>query len=700
MQYWFRALLVVAAVGLVPPAVCAQSSQPPPTSPPSSTQPADPQPPTYKEEVKVTAEKWESDASKVPLSLTVVRPEDLAVSGASLLNQIGPYVPGLFLRNDGDRSFNKPSLRGITSSPFNDPAVSVYIDDVPVDPRMGLATPLSNVERIEVVRGPHGVIWGRNTSGGVMHVVTALPAAVWQSSGGVSVGTFGEVVAPFSVQGPIADRVFFGVSGMYDHRTGYLTNPVNPEIVDRRNGAFARVNLRWVPTAAWDVQLRSDTGVWRDGGFLASPNGAVDPYEVRSNTDSYENSQVIQQSLRLRRDGPRASLVAVAARRQVSVYRISDEDLTSSPVREETWSDLHDTRWTGEVRLVSPEARRTRWLVGAFAGTRDATDVYETFLPVIFQGYSDRNGATYEDRTFALFGQVATPVGSHVRVTTGARVDVDRKQMNRADRFYGLPTPTPADDAVAPAFSLTRDFTFFSPRVSVDVALSPSTMVFAGLARGVRSGGFNFTTDNPALATFGGEFVLSVEGGLKGRWAGGRAEAAATVYRSFITDLQFQQFVAGFFAVANAGEASARGVELEGAVRPGAGLTVRGNYAFTSATLDQFNNGFADLSGNGIPAVPRFTLLTAVDWAGPRGLEVGAELIGNGKVFFDEANVSSAAAYSVVNLRAGIRRDRWAVHAYARNAGGSEYSTMIVPFFYQVPGAPRRFGVSLSVFTR
>lgn len=648
----------------------------------------------------VTAEKWEADASKVPLSLTVVTPENLELSGVTLLNQTGPYVPGLFLRNDGDRSFNKPSLRGITSSPFNDPAVSVYIDDVPVDPRRGLATPLGDVERIEVVRGPSGVIWGRNTSGGVMHVVTALPGSTWRSSSGLSVGTFGEVIAPFSVQGPIADRLFLGVSGMYDHRSGYLTNSANSDLVDRRNGAFARATLRWLPTAAWDVQFRSDTGVWRDGAFLASRHDATDRYEVQSDTDSVEDSQVLQQSLRLRRDGPRASLVAVAARREVSVYRISDEDLTSSAIREETWSDLHDTRWTGEIRLVSPEARPRRWLVGAFLGTRDAADAYETYLPVIFQGYSDRNGATYEDRTFALFGQVATAVGSRVRVTTGARVDVDRKQMNRADRVYGLPTPTLADDAVAPAFSLTRDFTFVSPRVSVAVTVSPSTMVFAGVARGARSGGFNFTTDEPALATFGGEFVLSVEGGVKGRWAGGRAEAAATVYRSFISDLQFQQFVAGFFAVANAGEASARGIEVEGAIRPGAGLTVRGNYAFTSATLDQFNNGLADLSGNRVPAVPRFTLLAAVEWAGPRGLQAGAELVGNGRVFFDEVNTSSAAAYSVVNLRAGFRRDRWAAHAYVRNAGGAEYSTMIVPLFYQVPGAPRRFGVSLSVFTR
>jgi iron complex outermembrane receptor protein len=221
------------------------------------------QPPTDKEDVKVTAEKWEADPQRVPLSLTVIDPAVAGVSGALLLNQVGPYVPGLFLRVDGDRSFNKPSLRGITSSPFNDSAVGIYIDDVPVDPRMGLATPLVDVERIEVIRGPQGVIWGRNTSGGVMHVVTRLPGNTWQTQGGLSVGTFGEVAAPFSIHGPIAqDKVFLGVSGLFDHRAGYLTNSAKADVRDSRAGGFARATLRWIPTSSWDVQVRSDSGLW------------------------------------------------------------------------------------------------------------------------------------------------------------------------------------------------------------------------------------------------------------------------------------------------------------------------------------------------------------------------------------------------------------------------------------------------------
>jgi iron complex outermembrane receptor protein len=251
-------------------------------------------------------------------------------------------------------------------------------------------------------------------------------------------------------------------------------------------------------------------------------------------------------------------MTVVAARRQVSVDRLSDEDYTSSIPEEITTSNLRDTRWTGEVRLQSPAARRTKWLFGAFAGTRDATDRYDTYLPVIFAGYSDRNGASYEDRTLAAFGQVAQPLGSRVRVTAGLRLDHDRKRMDRADRLFGLPTPTPLDDAVAPAYSLDDTFTFLSPRVSADVMVTPSTMLFAGVARGARSGGFNFVTDNPQLAGFGGEYVLSVEGGVKGRWSAGRIEGSATAYHSAITDLQFQQFVAGFFAVANAGRATSR----------------------------------------------------------------------------------------------------------------------------------------------
>lgn len=692
--------------------LAARAAEPAAATPQGPTQPAAPvhtprpapgdaddrtDPLTYSDSVRVTAEKWEADPAKVPLSLTVVTPDDLAASGAVLLNQVGPAVPGLFLRNDGDRSFNKPSLRGITSSPFNDPAVTVYVDDVPMDPRMGLATPLLDVEQIEVVRGPHGVVWGRNTSGGMMHVVTKLPGSTWTTTGGLSVGSFGEVVAPVSVQGPISDRVFLGVSGVYEYRNGFQSNAVNPNIVDSRNGAYGRVQLRWIPSATWDVQLRSDTGVWRDGAFLASANGAPRPYEVQSDTPSIEDSHVIQQSLRIRREGTHASMLLVAARRDVSVYRISDEDLMSRPVQEYTWSDLQDTRWNAELRVLAPAASKVRWLAGVYAGTRDARDAYETFLPIIFQGYSERNGAMYEDRTTAMFGQVQFPLGRRVHVTVGARADQDRKRMARADRLYGFPTPTPDDDFVAPGFTLTRSFTFVSPRVSLDVELTPSVMAFAGVARGARSGGFNFTTDSPPLAGFNGEYVRSVEGGVKVRSANGRADAAVSVYRSFISDLQFQQFVAGFFAVANAGEASARGVEIEGRLRLGNGLAVRGNYGVTSATLESFDNGVTNLSGNRIPAVPGYTFQAAADWKGRRGFEATLEVVGNGRIYFDEANISQADAYALVNLRAGLQRGHWGLHVYARNLTATDYTTMIVPMFYRVPGLPRRVGVMLSV---
>ena len=187
---------------------------------------------------------------------------------------------------------------------------------------------------------------------------------------------------------------------------------------------------------------------------------------------------------------------------------------------------------------------------------------------------------------------------------------------------------------------------------------------------------------------------------MKARAGNGRADGAVSVYRSFISDLQFQQFVAGFFAVANAGEASAHGVEVEGRLALGHGLAVRGNSGVTSATLESFDNGFADLSGNRIPAVPSYTFQAAADWRGTRGFEGTLEVAGSGRTFFDEANVSKADAYALVNLRAGLQRERWGLHVYARNVTGADYETMVLPMFYRAPGLPRRVGITFSVGVR
>jgi len=688
---------LIVCLALVPASAWGLQTTAP--APPAS----DTQPPTqtFTESVIVTAEKWDADRAKVPLALSVITPADLQTSGAQLLNQIAPQVPGLFLRVDGDRSFNKPSLRGITSSPFNDPAVTVYIDDVPVDPRMGLATPLAGIERIEVIRGPAGVIWGRNTSGGVMNVVSVLPTNTWTHGGGLSFGSAGEVLVPFSVQGPVvAGKVYFGLSGQFDRRGGYLDNPTDPGNVDTRGGGFGRLLLRWTPSAAWDVQVRSDTGIWRDGAFLAEPVGNPDPYVVRSDTDAFEDSEVFQQSVRVRREARTWSMTGIASRRAVAVDTLRDEDYRTSPLREETSSNLNDTRTTAEVRLQSAGTARFRWLGGMFAATRDATDGYQTYLPVIFQGYSDRNSASYYDRTLSAFGQAGMPLGARVGLTLGVRLDSDRKSMQRDARTYGWATTSTADDFVAPAYAVDDTFTFVSPRASLDFALSSSVIAYGSISRGARSGGFNFVTDSPSRSSFNGEYVTSIEGGVKGRSPGGRFEGGAAVYHSDIRDLQFQQFNEGFFAVANAGEATSRGVELEGVVRPVDGLTIRSAYAFTDAVLDQFNNGFADLSGNLVPAVPRYTLMAAAEYRRTSGVEAGVELVAQGRTFFDEANQVVADPYRVLNLRTGVDLERWGITLYLRNATEARYVTMIAPGFYQVPGAPRRFGVTLRVGSR
>ena len=214
---------------------------------------------TYKlDPVLVTAEKRTENVQDVPVSVTAISEQQIKDSGIRSIQDVARQVPNLFIANWGFRGNSYAFIRGI-GAVNNDPAIGFYVDDVNYMDSRVFDTNLFDIERIEVLRGPQGTLYGRNSLGGVVNIVTKKPDNEFHYGLEQTVGNENLYETTLYMRAPlIKDKLFFGVSGTSEQMDGYNTNDFLDKKVDRRRGLNGRMQLRWMPTDKLDVTANVD----------------------------------------------------------------------------------------------------------------------------------------------------------------------------------------------------------------------------------------------------------------------------------------------------------------------------------------------------------------------------------------------------------------------------------------------------------
>jgi iron complex outermembrane receptor protein len=308
------------------------------------------------------------------------------------------------------------------------------------------------------------------------------------------------------------------------------------------------------------------------------------------------------------------------------------------------------------------------------------------------------------DTGIGLYGLGTFTLRDSFDVTMGARFDHESKEA-QLETFY---TPM-----IAPPSLVVADdgYSNVSPQFSVAYRQTNNRMFYASVTRGFKAGGFNPASPLGSEA-YGEEHTWNAEGGVKTSWANGRVLANASVFFTDWSDLQLNlpnpQVPAQFY-IANVGSAASRGVELEVTARPARGVDVFSAFGFTHARFgdDTASSGF-DVSGNAVPFTPDFTFtlgaLATHDLTSRLALYGRGEIISSGAFHYDDANLAEQEAYSIVNLRGGMRSGALFAEAWIRNAFDTRYVPVAFAYpglapsgFVGEPGRPRTFGLSIGV---
>jgi iron complex outermembrane receptor protein len=674
----------------------------------------------------ITATKTGAAAAQsTPIAITALSARTLEQIEARNIEGIAGFVPTLTISQH--TGLAEVTIRGIgTNAVFagSDPSTTIHLDGVYLArPAMAFADFL-DVDRVEVLRGPQGTLYGRNSVGGTINIVTRQPTSTRETRVRLTGGSYDTLRAEGAVSGPlIRDRVMASVAILRSSRDGFVRDVDHLHYSLGGEDTWAgRGQLRVVFGPRSELLLSADHGRFDGVPLHWSKPIAVKPgfsfdslpslWDVR--TSELTTGRNLQQGASARLTIPvtrTTTLTSVTAWRASNDRFFVDSDATELSISALRLSDVQH-QISEEVTLAH-EAPDLTWIVGAFDFDEDDDGQIEvTAYPTRTQA---RPFATTGTRAPALFGQATYRVWTRATLTGGLRYTNERKDLASTGGVYQLGTSVLAVPASFYAFDDRATFHAWTPKASLQVQAATDAFVYVSATRGFKSGGFNPTANAPGLA-FGPETAWTYEAGVKQTVAAGRVRLNSAAFVNDYRDLQVQAFLRpGVVDIRNAASATIRGLEFEAAAAARRHVQLAGYLAWLDATYDRYVAiGLGGVTGDA--AGHRLNNAPAWSGSGSATYELSAGGVGTfsvrgdvswqSRVFFTPFNetVDSQEAYGLVHLRGGFepRSRRWELAVYVRNVGEREYITgtatnVTLPAFNGRPGEPRHWGTQLTL---
>ena len=560
-------------------------------------------------DIVVTAQRRAQSVQDVPIAVSVLSSADLEARGVSSALQLGAYVPNLIAQNNtGLGSANAYYLRGLgnteTIATF-DPPVGTYVDDVYISRQNANNLSLFDVERVEVLRGPQGTLFGRNTTGGAINVIMRKPGDTFGGFAEIGYGSYHKKLARASVDLPLAPTFAIKVSGYFQDDDGYVKNTITSQRLNDDDGWGARLGIRaeLAPWARWNASYAhiaakgenvlnfdcnpanptdcsgrfASTGLLSGNVLLPSPFAGLGITGRKTNygLGNRAHSDLITSTLDFD-VAPRTTLsfitgfIALSQQFGLDFFdgRGGPSLAVPTPVvrgfARGGFTILNDGRhqqFTQEVKLNGVLADgHLNYVVGGYYYREDnRTDFADVFS--IFTGAPNGLGLLLADRVlrntteaYAAYGQADLSFGQ-VTFTAGIRYTDERKDFrisdNRATCNGATLLASCIDNAnmIAPSgvrIPTTQNARLWTPRFAVNWKPSRDLLLFASATRGFKSGGWNArATAASQLLPFGPEKVWSYEAGIKSELFDRRLRANLTVYRADVKDLQTPSALVG-----------------------------------------------------------------------------------------------------------------------------------------------------------
>ncbi|MCB2089466.1 MAG: TonB-dependent receptor [Sphingomonadaceae bacterium] len=635
--------------------------------------------------IVVTAQKREENIQDVPIAISAVGEQYLESRGVTSLDALSTVAPNVKIeRAPSSKTISQIAIRGsVTINPAItwEPAVGLYVDGVYISKAQGSLFDIADLERVEILRGPQGTLYGRNSLAGAVNLITRKPSGEAGGRAEITYGSYDYVRARASLDLPAVGPIAAKVSGQITKRDGLVKTIPNPFPAAFLAGPNSVSDIDTIDSKAFMVQLRGDfgnltvdytydynkitqrppfaqllrvnqNGDLRDIFDPGSPSyafgGAFFPIDLYANPERqttasidgaiYERSRAYGHALTLTLDLGAAELKSITAYRNMNWADGLDLDGSPLPVAFTQRISDYDA-FSQELQLTGAAMDdRLKYVLGAFYFDEKA----ETLGPQSFFG----GGADYQSdygsntKAWALYAQVDFDLTDALMLTLGGRYTHERKDIRRFlrinfDAANGITSPLVVADIPYGGVPDAK-YNNFSPAATLSYKITPDVNVYARFARGFKSGGFNGETNEfgaPTAACPTGAFELcdpyrpekvdSYEVGLKSVMMDGALVLNLAAFHDKHKDIQLSIFRATGAAasvIRNAASARIQGLEVESVFRPVEGLTLNGSLAFLDAKYNRYIDGGVDVADNrAFPHTPKFSATLGFDWQVTQG---------------------------------------------------------------------------------
>jgi len=659
-------------------------------------------------EVRIDVKKYNQKIQQIPIAVSALSAREIEIQKIDDVTGLNGLIPNFFIPEHGTRLNTDIYIRGIGVSK-GEPSVGIYVDDIPYFDSGTINFEFADIKQIEVLRGPQGTLYGRNTLGGLIKIYTPDPVQKRKGSIKFDYGRFNQFKGNVSYNQPVTKNSAFIFDTYLKNNTGYFTNEYSGEKVDKIKTYGGRLKYK--------INLRHDLSLKILGNYERNqqPGFAYGVYnpdtqevaDINYDQPSKYDRDFGSTGLNLRYRPDNYEINFSASYQQLKDTYLIDQDFTPQDIYLVDM-DRNNNAFVEELTVKSNTDAPLQWVGGLFSFQRhllkdvDFSINTQTGKMNILKNYDQDINA------YAAFGQVSYRY-KKILAAAGVRYDMEKSTLD-----YNYDLVMGGHKIHKDDFVHTLTFDQFLPKFSLSYYPSEQLTVYTTIAKGYKAGGFNATIERDEDETFDPEYSINYETGVKYSSLNNKLTANASL---FYIDWDQQQVVQSVpsgrgIMIKNAGKSVSKGFELETLYRFTPAFNIAVSYGYTDAGFVTYKyNTEKDYSGNKLPLIPDYTLGAAANYKWRFNNKNIPYVLFNvsytrfGKYYWTADNTDYQKSYGVVNANVSLKYKKLDIGLWAKNLTNEKYikyyfTISTLHKAYAEPAKPVTFGayVKMNLF--
>ena len=655
------------------------------------------------DEIVINASRDNSKLKELPASVSIIPSYLIEVNEFKTLNHISSIIPNFIMPDYGSKLTSPVYIRGVGSR-INSPSVGLYVDNVPYFEKAAFDFDFFDIERIEVLRGPQGTLYGRNSMGGLINITTKSPINYQGNHIKISAGNYGSYIINAGHYNKLNDAVAVSLSANYQHNDGFYTNLFTGNQVDNLNSAGLRNKIIFNITEK--LSLENIAGFERSvqGGYPYSIfNDSLQQAEgINYNQLSSYNRFIFSDALRLKYSGENWELTNTLSYQNLDDVQKIDQDFTPDSLYfVQQFQKQHSV--ANEVIFRSIGDRKLSWLFGGFSYMQ----FFNTIVEVDAYIANLRYVKTYDSNiySYALFQQSTFKVTPDLSITAGLRFDHEISGLKYKYDAQRAGVELPKVDTIYPGL---KD-KILLPKLAIKYNINRSNL-YLSYTTGYKPGGFNSTFERPEHLMFKNETSYNFETGIKTSIFKRLIFADLAFFYTRLRDQQIYRTAPsgrGSY-LDNSGLSQNKGMEVSMKSRSVLGFEGMIAYGYThSQILEYVQDSLTNFNNKFTPYIPRHTLaiqltqtidmnsLSLLDY-----IKVNLLFHQNGVIYWNLTNSYKEERHGLLNAKISFIRNSFQFDIWGRNILNTDYRSFLFEALgktYVQMGKPMQVGLNLSV---